>query len=78
MFGFLFPRKSKLYIEFSKECKKGKNAAMEFMKNLSYAEMSQLANEVMALSVDKLEQQLFENSRKEIENKTYPIGFSND
>jgi hypothetical protein len=82
MFGFmgiLFPRHSRNFNQYKAFIHKNDIAgAKQFLKSLDGNEMSKLINEVISMAVDELEQNLFSDMRKEIEDKSYPITFSDN
>jgi hypothetical protein len=75
LLGFLFPRKSKLLHDFITAAKAG-NASRYLEEHQN--EIPKLLKEIDALKVDEQEQEIMKTHRKQIEDASYPLGFSDD
>lgn len=78
LLGFLFPRKSSNMVKYEKLLKEDKSKAREFLQSLGEVELDKFISERMGMKLDEHEQQRMAKLRKEIEDCSYPVGFSED
>jgi hypothetical protein len=79
LLGFMFPRRSKNYLAFTEYMKEGnEEAAKSFMRSLNDEDMYKLIEEVLAANIDKYEQEFMARIRKDVEDKSFPVGFTDN
>lgn len=78
LFSFGVPKKSKLFREYEKAASNGEASANSFLDTLSLQEIEKLGEELATHIADQKEQGHIQWVRENIENRTYPIGFSKD